>query len=253
MSSSGEYVPFYLDLHYPTDDVDDKGHDWSTMILSPLLTNPSNSSTLQGVPFWLDGRPYPLVQPNRASYKLDMVQPGGRLVHPQVLGSQISPDSMWDVAGKGAEGVFMPHSPRSGPHSSPNRYKNMRAPGLSLYKKLHLSKRSEGGKIPTMGLGKRSTGYVSFLGIGVLSDLRKFFNELRTNLDSVEEVAALSQEQGLSINPEDFLALLAQHEARVEARKGGSGKSVPTPPQSNKLMFGYTPDNQPYAHSGLGK
>lgn len=49
-------------------------------------------------------------------------------------------------------------------------------------------------------------------GVGVLSDLRKFFTELRTNLDSVEEVAALSQEQGLPINPEDFLALLAQHE-----------------------------------------
>lgn len=49
----------------------------------------------------------------------------------------------------------------------------------------------------------------------MLSDLRKFFTELRTNLDSVEEVAALSQEQGLPINPEDFLALLAQHEGSL--------------------------------------
>lgn len=41
--------------------------------------------------------------------------------------------------------------------------------------------------------------------------MRKFFSELRTNLDSVEEVAALSQEQGGPLDPADFLALLAKH------------------------------------------
>lgn len=45
---------------------------------------------------------------------------------------------------------------------------------------------------------------------GVLSDLRNFFTELRTNLDSVE---ALTQEQGAAgLHPEQLLALLAKEE-----------------------------------------
>ncbi|XP_047476223.1 uncharacterized protein LOC125030031 [Penaeus chinensis] len=106
------------------------------------------------------------------------------------------------------------------------------------------SKRNE-GKIPTMGLG-------------VLSDMRKFFNELRTNLDSVEEVAALSKEQGLlksgRIDPADFLALIARHGARLgSAKAGGQHRNAGSHNHIQQLMFGSTGGDKPYAHSGLGK
>lgn len=56
--------------------------------------------------------------------------------------------------------------------------------------------------------------------VGVLSDLRNFFTELRTNLDSVE---ALAQEQGAgSLHPEQLLALLAKEE----------GEELPPPPST---------------------
>ncbi|XP_042873098.1 uncharacterized protein LOC122253826 isoform X2 [Penaeus japonicus] len=107
-----------------------------------------------------------------------------------------------------------------------------------------ISKRNE-GKIPTMGLG-------------VLSDMRKFFNELRTNLDSVEEVAALSKEQGLlksgKIDPADFLALIARHGARLgSAKTGGQQRHPGAHNHIQQLMFGSTGGDKPYAHSGLGK
>nr|XP_053651527.1 uncharacterized protein LOC128701679 isoform X4 [Cherax quadricarinatus] len=101
-------------------------------------------------------------------------------------------------------------------------------------------KRTE-GKIPTMDMG-----------LGVLSDMRKFFNELRTNLDSVEEVAALSQEQGGVLDPAEFLALLAKHGARMQAKEGSIGHPPPVI-HTGQHMFGYATDDQPYAHSGLGK
>nr|XP_053651525.1 uncharacterized protein LOC128701679 isoform X2 [Cherax quadricarinatus] len=114
-------------------------------------------------------------------------------------------------------------------------------------------KRTE-GKIPTMdmGLGKRSSAYVPYFSLGVLSDMRKFFNELRTNLDSVEEVAALSQEQGGVLDPAEFLALLAKHGARMQAKEGSIGHPPPVI-HTGQHMFGYATDDQPYAHSGLGK
>ncbi|XP_042873097.1 uncharacterized protein LOC122253826 isoform X1 [Penaeus japonicus] len=120
-----------------------------------------------------------------------------------------------------------------------------------------ISKRNE-GKIPTMGLGKRAPTYVPYVSVGVLSDMRKFFNELRTNLDSVEEVAALSKEQGLlksgKIDPADFLALIARHGARLgSAKTGGQQRHPGAHNHIQQLMFGSTGGDKPYAHSGLGK
>ncbi|XP_071549665.1 uncharacterized protein [Panulirus ornatus] len=118
---------------------------------------------------------------------------------------------------------------------------------------LPVAKRTD-GKIPTMGLGKRSSTYVPYFSVGVLSNMRKFFNELRTNLDSVEEVAALSQEQGGPLDAADFLALLAKHGAKLQVKQGSrGGQDPPNPSHMRRLMFGYNNDDQPYAHSGLGK
>lgn len=179
---------YYVYLIYSLDDVDGRSHDWTALMFSPLLASPANSSTSLrgvGVPLWLDGLPYPLVKPNRASsssssssydtHRFETVQPseGGRsvMLRPRIPSHTSQLDSMWDLAAsKGMEGMYVPHSPLSSPHITPNGYQQtlVRAPAHS---KRHVlmspSKRSaEGGKIPTMGLGKRSTDYVSFLGIG---------------------------------------------------------------------------------------
>lgn len=99
-------------------------------------------------------------------------------------------------------------------------------------------KRSEGAKIPTVGLG-------------VLSDLRNFFTELRTNLDSVE---ALAQEQGAAgLHPADLLALLAKEEARSQALAGLPNETLPQGLSMRALMLGSPPNDQRYANSGLGK
>lgn len=105
---------------------------------------------------------------------------------------------------------------------------------------------------------KRNEGKIPTMGLGVLSDMRKFFNELRTNLDSVEEVAALSKEQGLlksgRIDPADFLALIARHGARLgSAKAGGQQRNGGSHNRIQQLMFGSTGGDKPYAHSGLGK
>ncbi|XP_050730781.1 uncharacterized protein LOC127005706 isoform X2 [Eriocheir sinensis] len=89
------------------------------------------------------------------------------------------------------------------------------------------------------------------VGLGVLSDLRNFFTELRTNLDSVE---ALAQEQGAGrLQPEQLLALLAKEEARSQALAGlpSDISSLGLPMRS--LMFTSSPNDQRYANSGLGK
>lgn len=173
---------YYVYLTYPIDDVDGKNHDWSTLMLSPLLASPANSSTsLRGVglPLWLDGLPYPLVKPNKASsydtHRFETVQPSeeGRsmMLRPRIPSHTSQLDSVWDLTGsRGMEGMYVPHSSLSSPHITPNGYQqNLRASsGLSNSKRhvMSPSKRSDGGKIPTMGLGKRSTDYVSFIGIG---------------------------------------------------------------------------------------
>ncbi|XP_071549666.1 uncharacterized protein [Panulirus ornatus] len=103
-------------------------------------------------------------------------------------------------------------------------------------------------------VAKRTDGKIPTMGLGVLSNMRKFFNELRTNLDSVEEVAALSQEQGGPLDAADFLALLAKHGAKLQVKQGSrGGQDPPNPSHMRRLMFGYNNDDQPYAHSGLGK
>ncbi|KAK7086882.1 hypothetical protein SK128_020949 [Halocaridina rubra] len=94
------------------------------------------------------------------------------------------------------------------------------------------------------------------MGLGVLSNMQKFFNELRTNVDSVEEVAALSKELGAksgAINPEDFLALLAKHRAKSAQVLGAGGSSPRAKSNMGSALYGYNHDDQPYVHSGLGK
>ncbi|XP_050730780.1 uncharacterized protein LOC127005706 isoform X1 [Eriocheir sinensis] len=111
------------------------------------------------------------------------------------------------------------------------------------------AKRTEVTKIP-VGLGKGAR-YFPNVGLGVLSDLRNFFTELRTNLDSVE---ALAQEQGAGrLQPEQLLALLAKEEARSQALAGlpSDISSLGLPMRS--LMFTSSPNDQRYANSGLGK
>ncbi|XP_066960238.1 uncharacterized protein [Macrobrachium rosenbergii] len=107
-----------------------------------------------------------------------------------------------------------------------------------------LTKRSEDTNIPTMGLG-------------VLSDMRKFFNDLRVNLDSVEEAAGMSQEQGAfkngAIDPSDFLTFLSKHGARSSETTSAESGLPRNPTHIRRLMFGYNHDDQPYIHSGLGK
>ncbi|XP_045107772.1 uncharacterized protein LOC123502666 isoform X2 [Portunus trituberculatus] len=110
--------------------------------------------------------------------------------------------------------------------------------GVSVSRQRRLQKRTEGAKIPTVGLG-------------VLSDLRNFFTELRTNLDSVE---ALAQEQGANaLHPEDLLALLAKEEARSQALTDLSNDTLPQGFPIRSLIFGTAPKDQRYANSGLGK
>ncbi|XP_069185968.1 uncharacterized protein [Procambarus clarkii] len=121
----------------------------------------------------------------------------------------------------------LPSSPR---HSLPS------SPRHSLP-----SKRSD-GKVPTMDVG-----------LGVLSDMRKFFNELRTNLESVEEVGALSQDQGGVLDPAHFLTLLAKHGARLESWEDSRRQQPHLLTHGGRHRFGYSSDDQPYAHSGLGK
>ncbi|XP_045607503.2 uncharacterized protein [Procambarus clarkii] len=134
----------------------------------------------------------------------------------------------------------LPSSPR---HSLPS------SPRHSLP-----SKRSD-GKVPTMdvGLGKRSSSYTNYFSLGVLSDMRKFFNELRTNLESVEEVGALSQDQGGVLDPAHFLTLLAKHGARLESWEDSRRQQPHLLTHGGRHRFGYSSDDQPYAHSGLGK
>ncbi|XP_068222421.1 uncharacterized protein [Palaemon carinicauda] len=106
-----------------------------------------------------------------------------------------------------------------------------------------VTKRNEEANIPTMGLG-------------VLSDMRKFFNDLRGNLDSAEE-AALAQDQGSSkngpIDPSDFLTFLSRHGARSSETSSAESGLARNPTHIRRLMFGYNHDDQPYIHSGLGK
>ncbi|KAK8379007.1 hypothetical protein O3P69_009631 [Scylla paramamosain] len=133
---------------------------------------------------------------------------------------------------------------RGGRGESKKRIEREEVGGVSLSLPPHIprqrpqQKRKEGAKIPSVGLG-------------VLSDLRNFFTELRTNLDSVE---ALAQEQGAaSLHPEDLLALLAKEEARSQALAGLSSDTLPQGFPIRSLMFGTGPKDQRYANSGLGK
>ncbi|XP_045107771.1 uncharacterized protein LOC123502666 isoform X1 [Portunus trituberculatus] len=122
--------------------------------------------------------------------------------------------------------------------------------GVSVSRQRRLQKRTEGAKIPTVGLGKGAP-FFSYVGLGVLSDLRNFFTELRTNLDSVE---ALAQEQGANaLHPEDLLALLAKEEARSQALTDLSNDTLPQGFPIRSLIFGTAPKDQRYANSGLGK
>ncbi|XP_064080699.1 uncharacterized protein LOC135197593 isoform X1 [Macrobrachium nipponense] len=120
-----------------------------------------------------------------------------------------------------------------------------------------LTKRNEETNIPTMGLGKRSSPYDPYVSVGVLSDMRKFFNDLRVNLDSVEEAAGMSQEQGGfkngAIDPSDFLSFLSKHGARSSETTSAESGLPRNPTHIRRLMFGYNHDDQPYIHSGLGK
>ncbi|XP_042221760.1 uncharacterized protein LOC121866219 isoform X2 [Homarus americanus] len=195
------------------------------LVLLPLLGHAA-----LGLPLLADTnepgrRGWPLtMQPSpRASFNNDSLQTLQWLR--ALLGDRPESSAFIDGDDTLSERPYTPPMPLSRTHHNPS-----------------LAKRDQPAKIPTMGLAGPA---------GVLSDMRNFFNELRTNLDSVEEVARSQENIGL-LDRQQFLNLLAKYEAHMQTNDKGKGHP---PPSANTRgrVFGYSNYDQPYAHSGLGK